>query len=143
GVDIINSSLGYSTFDDPTMDHTYTDMDGNTTFITRGANVAASRGIIVFSSAGNEGSENNPWKYILAPSDGDKVTAVGAVDKEGNPAPFSSWGPASDGDVKPNVSAVGWNTIVQRTNGTVGTANGTSFSSPVMAGAAACLWQAN
>jgi serine protease AprX len=143
GVDIINSSLGYFRFDDSEMNHTYADMDGNTTRVTRGANIAASRGMLVFSSAGNEGRENNSWKYIIAPSDGDNVIAVGAVNKDGIPAPFSSYGPASDGDVKPNVTAIGWNTIMQRSNGTIGAGNGTSFSSPVMAGAAACLWQAN
>lgn len=143
GADIINSSLGYFTFDDPAMNHSYADMDGNTTRVARGANIAASRGMLVFSSAGNEGRESNPWKFIITPSDGDSVIAVGAVNKDGIPAPFTSRGPASDGDVKPNVSAVGWNTILQRSNGTIGTGNGTSFSSPVMAGAAACLWQAN
>ncbi len=143
GVDIINSSLGYSTFDDPEMNHTYDDMDGQTTRVTRGANIAASRGMLVFSSAGNEGRAGDPWKYIIAPSDGDNVIGVGAVNKTGMPAPFTSYGPASDGDVKPNVSAIGWNTTIQRSNGTVGPGNGTSYSSPVMAGAAACLWQAN
>ncbi|MBW6536436.1 MAG: S8 family serine peptidase [Mariniphaga sp.] len=143
GADVINSSLGYYTFDDPAMNHTYADMDGNTTRVARAANIAASRGMLVFSSAGNEGRENNPWKFIISPSDGDSVMAVGAVNKDGVPAPFTSWGPASDGDIKPNVSAVGWNTIIQRSNGTFGTGNGTSYSSPVMAGAAACLWQAN
>ena len=143
GVDIINSSLGYSLFNDATMDHIYADMDGNTTRVTRGANIAASRGMLVFSSAGNEGSVNNPWKYIIAPSDGDSVIGVGAANCDGAPAPFTSYGPASDGDVKPNVSAVGWNTTLQKSNGTIGTGNGTSYSSPVIAGAAACLWQAN
>ncbi len=143
GVDVINSSLGYSTFDDPEMNHAYTDMDGNTTRVTRGANIAASRGMLVVSSAGNEGRASNSWKYIIAPSDGEKVMAVGAVNKVGVPAPFTSYGPAYGGDVKPNVSALGWNTILQRSNGEIGSGNGTSFSSPVMAGAAASLWQAN
>jgi serine protease AprX len=143
GVDIINSSLGYFIFDDPGMNHTYAEMDGNTTRITRAANIAVSRGMLVFSSAGNEGREGNSWKYIIAPSDGDSVIGVGATNKEGVPAPFTSHGPAFGGAVKPNVSAVGWNTILQRSTGTVGTGNGTSFSSPVMAGTVACLWQAN
>ncbi|MFW5773298.1 MAG: S8 family serine peptidase [Tangfeifania sp.] len=143
GADIINSSLGYFEFDDPEMNHTYEDMDGKTTRVTQAANIAASRGMLVFSSAGNEGNNKNGWKYIIAPSDGDSVVAVGAVNSEGSPAPFTSCGPASDGDVKPNVSAVGWNTTVQLSNGTIGFGNGTSYSSPVMAGAAACLWQAN
>lgn len=82
GADIINSSLGYFTFDDPAMNHSYADMDGNTTRVARGANIAASRGMLVFSSAGNEGRESTPWKFIITPSDGDSVIAVGAVNKE-------------------------------------------------------------
>ena len=141
GVDVINSSLGYFEFDDPTMNHMYADMDGKTTRVTQGANIAASRGMLVFASAGNEG--NDPWKYIIAPSDGDNVIGVGATQKFGFAAPFTSFGPASDGDIKPNVAAVGWNTYLQRSDGNLGYSNGTSFSSPVMAGMAACLWQAN
>lgn len=141
GVDIINSSLGYFLFDDPSMNHTYAEMDGKTTRVTRGANIAASRGMLVFTSAGNEGKDT--WKYIIAPSDGDNVIGVGAVSKDSVPAPFTSFGPASDSDVKPNVSTVGWNTVLERSNGSVGYSNGTSFSSPVMAGLGACLWQAN
>ncbi len=143
GVDIINSSLGYFMFDDSDMDHTYADMDGNTTRVTRAANIAASRGILVFVSAGNEGRNSREWKYIIAPSDGDSVIAVGAVNKDGVPAPFTSYGPASDGDIKPNLSATGWDTVIQKHDGTIGTGNGTSYSSPVLAGMAACLWQAN
>jgi len=141
GADIINSSLGYYEFDDPEMNHSYADLDGKTTRVTRGANIAVAKGILVFSSAGNEG--NDPWKYIIAPSDGDKVIGVGAVNGFGEAAPFTSFGPAADGAVKPNVSAVGWGTYLQQSNGGLGFSNGTSFSSPVLAGMAACLWQAN
>jgi len=141
GVDIINSSLGYYEFDDPAMNHTYTDMDGNTTRVTKAANIAVSKGIVVFSSAGNEG--NDPWKYIIAPSDGDKVIGVGATNALGVAAPFTSFGPASDGEIKPNASALGWGTYLQQSHGGLGFSNGTSFSSPVLAGMAACLWQAN
>ena len=139
GVDIINSSLGYTEFDDPQMNHTYYDLDGKTTRVTRGANIAASRGILVFSSAGNQG--NKPWKYLVAPSDGDKVTGVGAVNKDSIPAGFTSLGPAFGGKTKPNVTALGWNTYLQKSDGSFGYLSGTSFSSPVMAGMAACLWQ--
>jgi subtilisin family serine protease len=139
GVDIINSSLGYYNFDDVITSHTYAEMDGNTTRVTRAANIAFSRGMLVFSSAGNEG--NDPWKYIIAPSDGDNVMGVGAVDKNRNPAYFTSFGPAADGDIKPNVAALGYNAVAQKADGSVGFINGTSFSSPIMAGTAACLWQ--
>lgn len=140
GVDVINSSLGYYEFDDTQMNHTYADMNGNETRVTRGANIAATRGILVFASAGNEG--NDSWKYIIAPSDGEKVIAVGAVNRDSIPAGFTSFGPAFGGEIKPNVSAIGWNTWLQRSDGSLGYLNGTSFSSPVMAGMAACLWQA-
>lgn len=140
GVDIINSSLGYTQFDDYQMNHTYADMDGKTTRITRGANIAASKGMLVFSSAGNEG--NKSWKYLVAPSDGEKVIGVGAVNKDSVPTGFTSLGPAYGGKTKPNVSAVGWNTYLQKSDGTFGYLNGTSFSSPVMAGMAASLWGA-
>ncbi len=140
GVDIINSSLGYTDFNDSTTNHTYADMDGKTTRVTQGANIAASRGMLVFSSAGNEG--NKTWKYISAPADGENVIAVGAVNKDSITAPFSSLGPAFGGKTKPNVTAVGWNTYLLLSGGTPGFSNGTSFSSPVMAGMAACLWQA-
>ncbi|MEZ5105064.1 MAG: S8 family serine peptidase [Draconibacterium sp.] len=139
GADVINSSLGYFMFDDPQMDHTYAEMDGKTTRVTKGANIAASRGMLVFSSAGNEG--NNNWKYIVAPADGDSVFGVGAVGKDTIPAYFTSYGPASNGDVKPNVTALGFQTYLQRSNGLLGYSNGTSFSSPVLAGMATCLWQ--
>lgn len=139
GVDIINSSLGYYEFDDPTTNHTYADMDGKTTRVTQAANIAASRGILVFASAGNE--RDDDWFRIIAPSDGVDILGVGAVDKDLQPAYFTSAGPAFDGAIKPNVSAMGYRTVVQRSNGSIGLANGTSFSSPVMAGMAACLWQ--
>jgi len=141
GADIINSSLGYSLFDDAAMNHTYADMDGHTTRVTKGANMAVRKGMLVFASAGNEA--RNSWRYIIAPADGDEVIAVGAVDKNRDYAVFSSVGPASDGDIKPNLAAMGSGTAVQSESGSVVARNGTSFSSPVLAGMAACLWQAN
>jgi len=139
GVDIINSSLGYTQFDDAAMNHPYSAIDGKTTRVTRGANIAASRGMLVFASAGNEG--NKTWKYLVAPSDGEKVIGVGAVNKDSIPASFTSYGPAYGGKIKPNVAAVGWNTYLQKSDGSFGYSNGTSFSSPVMAGMAASYWQ--
>lgn len=139
GCDVINSSLGYTTFDDPGMNHIYSDLDGKTTRVTRGANIAATRGMLVFVSAGNDG--NKSWKYIGAPSDGENVIGVGAMNKDTVAAPFTSFGPAFGGLTKPNVSAIGWSTYLQLSSGTLGYASGTSFSSPVMAGMAACFWQ--
>ncbi|MBL4715358.1 MAG: S8 family serine peptidase [Bacteroidia bacterium] len=141
GADIINSSLGYTTFDDTTMNHTYQDMDGNTTKITIAADIAASKGILVVNSAGNEATSS--WKYISAPADGDSVLTVGGVNKNEEYASFSSIGPTSDGRIKPNVVAQGSGTTVLNRSGAVTSGSGTSFSAPIIAGLAACLWQAN
>jgi len=141
GVDLINSSLGYSLFDAPSMNHTYADMNGNKTRVTQGANMAFQKGILVFTSAGNEGS--NPWRHIIAPSDGEDVIGVAAVDKYGNRASFSSVGPAWGGAIKPNVAAMGSSTFLITSAGVPGYSSGTSFSSPVLAGMGACLLQAN
>jgi len=139
GVDIINSSLGYSLFDDTLQNHSYADMDGNTTPISIAADIAASKGILVVTSAGNSGSR--PWTYITAPADADSILAVGAVDANRVKSDFSSFGPSSDGDVKPEVAAMGSKTIVVKPNGDLDEAYGTSISSPLIAGMAACLWQ--
>ena len=142
GADIINSSLGYTTFDNPQFDFSYSDMDGNTTRGSKGADIAASKGILVVNSAGNSG--NTAWQYIGAPADGDSVLAIGAVTSEGFIASFSSIGPSADGDVKPNVCAQGQGATIIAASGNVFTnGNGTSFAGPIMAGMAACLWQAN
>lgn len=141
GVDLINSSLGYTTFDDTSMNYTYRDMDGNTTRITRAADIAASKGILVVTSASNEGARE--WHYIGAPADGDSVFSIGAVDAQGVYASFSSTGPTYDGRIKPNVCAQGSGAAVSGSQGTVFFGNGTSYSSPIICGMTACLWQSN
>ncbi|MFK7756183.1 MAG: S8 family serine peptidase [Flavobacteriales bacterium] len=140
GVQLVNSSLGYTTFDDTLQNHTYADMDGNTTRISRAADIASAKGMLIVNSAGNSG--NKPWKYIGAPADADSVLAVGAVGDDGLYAFFSSIGPSSDGDVKPNVCGVGYQTVFADFYEGISKGNGTSFSAPVVAGLAACLWQA-
>lgn len=141
GAQIINSSLGYTVFDDTTASHVYSDLDGNTTRITIGADIAASKGILVINSAGNSGADS--WRYVGAPADGDSVLSIGAVDADRNFASFSSLGPTSDGRIKPNVAAMGELSWVITSSGMPGKSNGTSFSSPILAGMAACLWQAH
>lgn len=142
GADVINSSLGYSEFDNPVQNHTYANMDGNTCPSTIGADMAAKKGILVVNSLGNSGSD--PWYYLGAPSDGDSVLGIGAVDSEGNYVSFSSHGPSYDGRVKPDVAAQGsGDYVVDPFGGGFTFGSGTSFSSPVLAGAATCLWQAN
>ena len=139
GVDVINTSLGYSIFDDSTDNFTYSNMDGNTTVVTRAADQAAQKGILVVASAGNEGSST--WKFITAPADGDSVLTVGAVDRNGQAVSFSSFGPSFDGRVKPDVAALGLSAVVSGRDGSLASSSGTSFSSPIVAGLAACLWQ--
>jgi subtilisin family serine protease len=140
GVDVINTSLGYTTFDDSSYNYSYADMDGETAFISRGAEVACSRGMILVTSAGNEGSRS--WKYISAPADAVSVLTVGAVNENEVIASFSSFGPTADNRIKPDVLAQGQNVYVINSSGNISTSNGTSFSGPVMAGMVACLWQA-
>jgi len=139
GADILNTSLGYTDFDDETYNHSYSDMDGRTTPSAIGSVMAARKGILVVTSAGNMG--NNSWQYISTPADADSVLAIGAVNANGDGASFSSIGPSADGRVKPNVCAQGQQAIVANTGGTVGPSNGTSFAGPILAGMAACLWQ--
>jgi len=140
GADIISSSLGYCTFDDPLMDYKFSDMDGNKAFVTQGADIAASKGILVVNSAGNE--RNKTWIRIIAPSDGDSVLAVGAVDGNKTISAFSSAGPSYDNQVKPDVVSQGVSVPVQVNALTVERSNGTSFSCPVISGMCACIMQA-
>ena len=140
GVDVINTSLGYSSFDNSNYNYTYADMDGVTTFAARGANHAFSKGMICVTAAGNSGS--TPWQYITTPADAIGSFTVGAVNASGTYASFSSIGPSADNRVKPDVVAQGIATVNALQDGTINTANGTSFSSPVMAGLVTCLWQA-
>jgi serine protease AprX len=139
GADIINTSLGYTLFDDPSQDHLYADMDGNTTRISRAADIAASKGLLVVISAGNDG--NSAWRHIGAPADADSVLAVGAVDATSYVAGFSSRGPSADGNVKPDVMAIGKETFMAGVEGGIVQGSGTSLSAPVITGLAACLWQ--
>ncbi|MCM2302550.1 MAG: S8 family serine peptidase [Flavobacteriaceae bacterium] len=141
GVDIINTSLGYFTFDNPKYDYSYADMNGSKTFISRGAEIGFSRGMIIVNAAGNEGAE--PWKYIIAPADAKSVLAVGAVDAAKIIATFSSFGPTADGRVKPDVLAQGLNAFVINADGQIAPSSGTSFASPIMTGVIACYWQKN
>ena len=140
GADIINSSLGYFDFDNSNYSYTYADMNGATTFISRGAEIAFSRGMLVVASAGNSGNTTNP--NIAAPADAVSVLTIGAVTASKSRASFSSIGPSFDGRVKPEVMAQGQASVVSDEFGNIGTANGTSFSSPILAGMVACIWQA-
>ena len=140
GVDLVNTSLGYYSFDDPAKNYRYRDLNGHSALMSREAAKAADKGIVVVCSAGNSGSGS--WKKITPPGDAENVITVGAVNKYGVLAPFSSVGNTADGRVKPDVVAVGLGSDVMGTDGNLRHANGTSFSSPIMCGMVACLWQA-
>ena len=139
GVDIIHSSLGYFHFDDD-QDYKYEDMNGNTAISTIGSDIAASKGILLNTSAGNSGMSED--KHISAPADADSCLAIGACWRSGRSVGFSSKGPSYDNRIKPNISAKGAFTTIQSTNGGLGKSFGTSLSGPVIAGLVACLWQA-
>lgn len=139
GADLISSSLGYYDFDNAVFNYTYNQLNGNTTLSVRGADLAAKKGLLVFNSAGNEG--NSAWRNIITPADGDSVLAIGAVNASGVVGSFSSYGPAPGGRIKPDIASVGVAAVIQSSNNNIGTANGTSFSCPNMAGLSACLWQ--
>lgn len=141
GTDVLSSSLGYSEFDNLKQNHTYADMNGRTTLVSKAAAWASQKGIICTISAGNEGT--NTWKYVSAPADADSILSVGAVDRSGIKASFSSLGPSFDKRIKPDVSSMGLGTVVGTTTGTIATSNGTSFSAPLMAGFVAGMVQAN
>jgi len=139
GVDIINSSLGYNEYDKPFANYRLRDLDGRSSLISHTASLLARKGIILCSSAGNSGM--NAWKKITVPADAFDILTVGAVDKNKHNAPFSSVGPTQDLRVKPDVSALGGGTALISGRGTLLFDMGTSFSTPVVCGLVACLWQ--
>lgn len=141
GVDVVNSSLGYYDFDDNDMDYGYVDIDGKTSAMTQAADLASKKGMLVVTSAGNEG--NGKWKHITVPGDADNVLTVGAVDRDGYHARFSSYGFEEKPIIKPNVMARGAIAVVAaKKRYDTSYSNGTSFSAPIMAGMVTTLWQA-
>lgn len=140
GADLITSSLGYTTFDDAAGNYTYKDLNGTTAISSRAAAIASETGMVVLSAAGNDGTA--AWKYISVPADAVPVLAVAAVDRNGAKASFSSFGPAPDGRIKPDVAAQGQATVIGLPDGRIATGSGTSFATPLLAGMVAGFWQA-
>ena len=138
GVDISSSSLGYNIFDAPDSSYTYSDMDGKTTIVTRAAEIAFQKGMLVITAAGNEG--NNSWHYIIAPADGFNTIAVGALNYDGSVASFSSRGPTYDGRIKPDVCALGVSVLVASPHRySYNYVSGTSAATPIVSGIAALV----
>ncbi len=141
GADVINGSIAFYLFDDfPQGNHTYADMNGQTSIASRCANLLAGKGIVTCISAGNYGNEN--WYYISCPADANNILAVGACDYDSVMADFSSHGYSSDGRVKPDITSLGVNTYMYYSDNTLNQSFGTSYSCPVVSGLCACLWQA-
>lgn len=142
GVDIITTSLGYYDFDDSSMNYTIDNLDGNTAIITQAVELAFSKGMLIVTSAGNEGRDSNLWKRITFPADANNILAVGAVqNSDFLKTDFSSPGPTADGRIKPDVMAVGGETTYINNASVISTGNGTSYSAPLITGLAAGLWQ--
>lgn len=140
GVDIINSSVGYWDFDDPSMNYTIEDLNGKTAAITKGAAIAAQKGILIVNSVGNYGGRGT--SSLVAPADAEGIVSVGSVNADLTRSGFSSQGPTGDGRLKPELVAFGGTPVLIRSNGTPGSSSGTSFSAPQVAALAAGLWQA-
>jgi subtilisin family serine protease len=141
GVDIIQTSLGYNTFDNSKYDYEHSDLDGKTALITQGANWAADAGILIVKSAGNEG--NKSWQKLTVPADSEKILTVGAVDEDESYANFSSLGYNANGTVKPDLMAMGQSAVIWANSDNPTTGNGTSYAAPILCGLATGFWQAN
>ena len=140
GADIISSSLGYYAFDEGRGNYRLQDLNGHTAFISREASMLAGKGIVLCNSAGNSGM--GQWKKIGVPADAPDIITVGAIDRDKRLASFSSIGPSQDGRIKPDVMAQGAPAALISGRGTLVHDMGTSFSTPIVSGLVACLWQA-
>lgn len=138
GTDVINSSLGYFSYDKASYSYQMTDLTGSKAFASRGANIAFTKGIVVVCSAGNSGTTTTP--YVGVPAEANNVIAVGAVDESENYASFSSIGPTFPRSIKPDLMAKGSGCTVGNTDGSIGFSSGTSFASPILAGGITSFW---
>jgi serine protease AprX len=141
GVDVINASLGYTSFNDSSLNHTYRDLNGKSSIGARGASIAARKGMMICNAAGNSGDE--PWRHIGVPADAPGIITVGATDPYGRYASFSSVGPTSDGRIKPDLSVPGHQVVAMSGNGlAIQVGSGTSYASPILAAGLTALWSA-
>jgi subtilisin family serine protease len=140
GIDIMTTSLGYSNFNDAAMNHSVSQLDGKTIPMSRAAALSASRGMLLFISAGNEGNKN--WKFITMPGDAENVITVGSIMRDSTRSAFSSTGYTADNRIKPDLVAMGSNVSIVSSDGSIIQSNGTSFATPILAGLGACLWEA-
>lgn len=141
GLDIVNTSLGYNDFDDKGLNYSHDDLNGETSLMSRAADLAYDKGMIIIVSGGNEG--NKQWQKSTPPGDAKNVIAVGAVATDSTIASFSSHGAMADGRIKPDLVSVGKHAITIDEDGTIGRTNGTSLASPFLTGLIASLWSVN
>lgn len=141
GLDLINTSLGYNDFDDVALNYSHNDLNGETSLMSRAADLAYDKGMLIIVSGGNEG--NKQWQKSTPPGDAKNVIAVGAVGTDSLIAPFSSHGVMTDGRIKPDLVSVGKQAITIGEDGTIGRSNGTSLASPFLTGLIASLWSVN
>lgn len=141
GLDLINTSLGYNRFDDGSLNYRFSDLNGEVSFMSRAADMAYEKGMLIVVSAGNEG--NKPWQKTTPPGDAKNVLTVGAVGTDSLIASFSSYGLMEDGRIKPDLVSVGKGTVTLGQEGQIGHTNGTSLSSPFLTGLIASLWSVN
>src|SRR6267378_2490902 len=137
GVEIVSSSLGYLSFDNG-FSYTPSQLNGDVAVTTVAADMAAQRGILVVTAAGNDGPS---FRSLSTPADGDSVLAIGAEDSLGTIAFFSSRGPTADGRIKPDFTAPGVAVCVLTGAGQVRRGDGTSFATPLVAASAALVKQ--
>ncbi|MBF6654172.1 S8 family serine peptidase [Flavobacterium columnare] len=140
GVDVINSSLGYFSFDNRAHSFSYQNMNGQTSVASRAVDIAFSKGMICVISAGNEGGKEEP--HIGTPADARAALTVGAVTSTRIRSSFSSIGPTADNRIKPDLMAMGTASVIATPTGAIITENGTSFSGPILAGAITSFWSA-
>lgn len=140
GVDVVNTSLGYFAYDNPNYSYEYADLNGQTAFSSKAADIAFSKGMILVTSAGNSGSTSDP--YVSVPADAATTLTIGAVNNSEIKAGFSSIGPTADNRIKPDLMAMGVGATVATQTGTITTNNGTSFAGPILAGAVTSFWGA-
>ncbi len=145
GCVIVTSSVSYLEFDYPDPSYTWEDLDGNTALCTIAADDAVARGVVVLNSDGNNGGSIYPYNKMNVPADGDSVLMIGSVNGNGERASFSSYGPTYDGRIKPDLVALGVAVRVASSTSTTGytAGSGSSFSTPITAGACALLLQAD
>lgn len=140
GIDVVNTSLGYIAFDAPAASYTRDILDGKSALISKAADIAAQKGMLIVVSAGNSGKKE--WGKISVPADAQGVLAVGSISRDSIISSFSSRGLTADLRIKPDVVGLGSNAALIDENGSVSLKSGTSFASPIICGLAACLWQA-